>query len=54
MSQDKKVSIYDPGAGAFREVSVEKAINHIREAKKLEKELIAQGVLKQEVPVEGN
>lgn len=54
MSEKKRVSVYDPGAGAFREIPLEKALLFIREAKRLEKDLISQGVLKQEVALEGN
>ena len=37
--------IYDPAVKAFRSVSVEVAIQYIKEAKKLEKMLLSKGIV---------
>jgi len=46
MSEIKKVSFYDPALNVFREISVEKAILFIKNAKKLELQLKAKGLIK--------
>lgn len=52
MGEEKKVPIYDPTVGAFREVSLDRAIMTIKEAKKLEAQLLASGILTAEVKVD--
>lgn len=41
----KKVSMYDPQADAFREVDLSRIITSIKESKKLERDLLAKGVI---------
>lgn len=45
MPEKKMVDIYDPAVDAFRQVSLEIAITNIKEAKKLEKYLLANGII---------
>jgi len=46
MAEIKKVSFFDPALNVFREISVERAIKLIENAKKLEAQLKAKGLLK--------
>ena len=42
---EKKISMFDSSVGAFRELPKSLIIKNIKEAKKLEKKLLAQGVI---------
>lgn len=42
---EEKISMFDPSVGAHRELPKSLIIKNIKEAKKLEKKLIAKGVI---------
>ena len=52
MAEKQMVHMYDASVDAFREVPLEKCIKTIKEAKKLEKELLEKGLLTKEVKAE--
>jgi phosphoglycolate phosphatase-like HAD superfamily hydrolase len=52
MAEKQMVHMYDPSVDAFREVPLEKCIKTIREAKKMEKDLLAKGIITEEVKAE--
>jgi hypothetical protein len=52
MEEKRMVHMYDPSVDAFREVPLEKCIKTIKEAKKMEKDLLVKGILTEEVKVE--
>ena len=46
MAKTKKVSFFDPALNVYREISVERALKLIENAKKLEAKLKAEGIIK--------
>jgi len=42
---EEKINMFDPSVGAFREMPKSRIIKNIKEAKKLEKEMLKKGII---------